>query len=121
MIFNIVIYLISGTTKLLSKAENCETHCARIHVHWIYMMKSMGAKTMPEENGETRTSRGGSNKCESREYARANIDVIHTNTRWVDVIRGGADAFSNTFERRDMYELGQVGYREEYSLSNSLL
>lgn len=52
----------------------------RIHVHWN-MMKSMGAKTMLEENGETRASRGGSNKCESCEYARANIDVIHTNTR----------------------------------------
>lgn len=72
-IFNIVIYLISG--KLLSKPENCKTHC--MHVHW----NMMGAKTMAEENGETRASRGRSNKCESREYARANIDVIHTNTR----------------------------------------
>lgn len=72
-IFNIVIYLISG--KLLSKPENCKTHC--MHVHW----NMMGAKTMVEENGETRASRGRSNKCESREYARANIDVIHTNTR----------------------------------------
>lgn len=71
-IFNIVIYLISG--KLLSKPENCKTHC--MHVHW----NMMGAKTMAEENGETRASRGRSNKCESREYARANIDVIHTNT-----------------------------------------
>lgn len=68
-IFNIVIYLISG--KLLSKPENCKTHC--MHVHW----NMMGAKTMAEENGETRASRGRSNKCE---YARANIDVIHTNT-----------------------------------------
>lgn len=48
-----------------------------MHVHW----NMMGAKTMVEENGETRASRGRSNKCESREYARANIDVIHTNTR----------------------------------------
>lgn len=40
-----------------------------------------GTKTMLEENGETRASRDGSNKCESCEYARANIDVIHTNTR----------------------------------------
>lgn len=48
-----------------------------VHVHW----NMMGAKTMAEENGETHASRGRSNKCESREYARANIDVIHTNTR----------------------------------------
>lgn len=75
-IFNIVIYLISETTKLLSKPENCKTHCMYVHVHW----NMMGAKTMAEENGETRASRGRSNKCESREYARANIDVIHTNT-----------------------------------------
>lgn len=79
----------------------------------------MGAKTMAEENGETRASRGRSNKCESREYARANIDVIHTNTHgWRYSRRGGCVSQIRSNEETcmslDRLDIGRN------SLSNSL-
>lgn len=49
----------------------------------------------------------------NRANMRVLILMLYIQTHVGDVIRGGADAFSNTFERRDIYELGQVGYREE--------
>ncbi|KAK1122706.1 hypothetical protein K0M31_009150 [Melipona bicolor] len=83
-------------------------------------MKSADAKTTTEEGEKRRRVAAVQTNTNRANDARANIDVCVRKHKPADVIRGGADAFSNTFEHGDTYEGGQVEYGLGDSLSNSL-
>ena len=84
-------------------------------------MKSVDAKTTTEEGEKRRRVAAVQTNRNRANDARANIDVCVRKHKPADVIRGGADAFSNTFEHGDTYEGGQVEYGlGGDSLSNSL-